>query len=283
MADIKKINLNGTVYDIDAPKFGGSTRTTTAPSASSTDATIPTSQAVWEAIVAGFGTNDAMVFKGTLGTDGTVEALPTTYEAGWTYKIITAGTYAGQVCTVGDMIIATVDNTVAANAKNAHWSVVQNNVDVMKGASSSAAGASGLVPAPASGKQSSFLRGDGTWVTPTNTKNTAGTTNKVATKLFLVGATEQSTNPTTYSNVGVYIGTDNCLYSNSTKVSVEGHTHSFATTTHKHTINSHTHDVTIPATAVTVTPTTTTVNSITSTGSLPTLTYSTESVGSASN
>ena len=38
----------------------------------------------------------------------------------------------------------------------------------MKAATASA-GAAGLVPAPAAGKQTSFLRGDGTWVVPTNT------------------------------------------------------------------------------------------------------------------
>ena len=42
----------------------------------------------------------------------------------------------------------------------------------MKGATSSAAGSSGLVPAPTKGKQTSFLRGDGTWVVPTDTKYT---------------------------------------------------------------------------------------------------------------
>ena len=36
----------------------------------------------------------------------------------------------------------------------------------MKGATSSAAGAAGLVPAPAAGKQASYLRGDGTWAVP---------------------------------------------------------------------------------------------------------------------
>lgn len=51
-----------------------------------------------------------------------------------------------------------------------------------------------------------------------DTKNTTGTTNKTATKMFLVGATEQAANPQTYSNINVYIGTDNCLYSNGTKV-----------------------------------------------------------------
>lgn len=40
---------------------------------------------------------------------------------------------------------------------------------VMKAATSSAAGSTGLVPAPAAGKQASFLRGDGVWATPTNT------------------------------------------------------------------------------------------------------------------
>ena len=58
-----------------------------------------------------------------------------------------------------------------------------------------------------------------------NTKNTAGTTEKAGTKLFLAGATSQGANPQTYSNAKVYIGTDDSLYSNGTKVSVEGHAH----------------------------------------------------------
>ena len=45
---------------------------------------------------------------------------------------------------------------------------------VMGAATSDAAGSSGLVPAPAAGKQTSFLRGDGTWVVPTNTTYSAG-------------------------------------------------------------------------------------------------------------
>lgn len=39
----------------------------------------------------------------------------------------------------------------------------------MTGATASAAGKTGLVPAPAAGKQAAFLRGDGTWVVPTDT------------------------------------------------------------------------------------------------------------------
>ena len=51
----------------------------------------------------------------------------------------------------------------------------------------------------------------------TDTKNTAGSTN-TASKIFLVGATSQAENPQTYSNSKCYVGTDNCLYSNGTKV-----------------------------------------------------------------
>jgi len=48
----------------------------------------------------------------------------------------------------------------------------------MTGASSSAAGKAGLVPAPAKGKQASFLRGDGTWQVPTNTTYSNATESK---------------------------------------------------------------------------------------------------------
>lgn len=41
---------------------------------------------------------------------------------------------------------------------------------VFSGATNSADGSDGLVPAPKSGKQDSFLKGDGTWGTPENTK-----------------------------------------------------------------------------------------------------------------
>lgn len=63
--------------------------------------------------------------------------------------------------------------------------------------------------------------------TNTDTKNTAGSTD-TSSKIFLVGATSQAANPQTYSHDTAYVGTDGCLYSNNTKVSVEGHTHNYA-------------------------------------------------------
>ena len=75
---------------------------------------------------------------------------------------------------------------------------------VMFGASSSADGKSGLVPQPTKGNQGKYLRGDGTWAVPTDTKNTAGSTNS-SSKLFLIGATSQSASAQTYSNANVYV------------------------------------------------------------------------------
>jgi hypothetical protein len=74
-------------------------------------------------------TNDAMFFKGTIGTGGTLEALPTTYSAGWSYKIVSEDTFAGQVCEPGDMIIATVDREGTGN-QDSDWVVVQENLVV---------------------------------------------------------------------------------------------------------------------------------------------------------
>lgn len=83
-------------------------------------------------------------------------------------------------------------------------------------ASASAAGSTGLVPAPAKGDQTKFLRADGKWIVPTDTntdtKNTAGATNSTS-KLFLVGAATQGANPQTYSNSNVYASAGR-VYSN---------------------------------------------------------------------
>lgn len=52
---------------------------------------------------------------------------------------------------------------------NVPWTDTNTTYSNMGAATSSAAGKAGLVPAPAAGKQASFLRGDGTWATPPNT------------------------------------------------------------------------------------------------------------------
>ena len=78
----------------------------------------------------------------------------------------------------------------------------------MTGATSSAAGKSGLVPAPASGKQSSYLRGDGTWAVPTNTDTKVTNTLNTTAKAYVTGTTSSSTNTgTQVFDTGVYLDT----------------------------------------------------------------------------
>lgn len=54
------------------------------------------------------GISSAMLFKGTLGTGGTITSLPAAAAAneGYTYKVITDGTYASQAAKVGDVFIS---------------------------------------------------------------------------------------------------------------------------------------------------------------------------------
>lgn len=70
--------------------------------------------------------------------------------------------------------------------------------------------------------------GDEVIVTTQDTRNTAGATEKLATKLFLTGSLTQTDNPQTYTNSKVYIGTDNKLYSDGKVVSTGDHTHNYA-------------------------------------------------------
>lgn len=57
---------------------------------------------------------------------------------------------------------------------NLAWSYITGAPTVFRGATSSAAGSTGLVPAPAAGAQAKYLRADGTWQTPPDTNTTYG-------------------------------------------------------------------------------------------------------------
>lgn len=110
-----------TLYTLGDAAAKGTTTSVTSGSTA-----LVTSGGVYTAIQDSLKANDAMVFKGTLGTNGTVTALPAEHNVGWTYRVITAGTYAGKNCEIGDLIICITDGT---SANDAHWTVAQTNID----------------------------------------------------------------------------------------------------------------------------------------------------------
>lgn len=70
----------------------------------------------------------AMVFKGTLGEGGTISTLPTASAdtEGDTYKVITAGTYAGITAKVGDVFVSTASAWVLIPAGDEPLGTVTN-------------------------------------------------------------------------------------------------------------------------------------------------------------
>ncbi len=110
-----------------SPSFTG---TPTAPTPADGDSTtkIATTAFVNNAVSSAVAGVDAMRFKGTLGTGGTVTVLPTTYKVGDTYRVITAGTYAGQVCEIGDLVMA-IESKDAKNNLDTDWTVAQTNIN----------------------------------------------------------------------------------------------------------------------------------------------------------
>ena len=115
----------GELAPLASPTFTGTPKAPTAASGTNTTQ-IATTAFVQAAVDSKIATADAMRYKGTLGTGGTITALPASHKVGDSYKVITAGTYAGQKCEVGDMVICV---TAGSTANDAHWTVVQANVD----------------------------------------------------------------------------------------------------------------------------------------------------------
>lgn len=172
---------------LNSPAFSG---TPTAPTASSgtSSGQLATTQFVMDALSTAVAATDAMVYKGTLGTSGTIAALPTTYKVGWTYRVITAGTYAGNVCEVGDLITSIVARTGSGNA-DSDWTVAQTNIN---GAITSV---SGTAPISVTGSGSSRQ-------IVLNTSGVAAGTYKSVT-VDAYGRVTGGSNPTTLSGYGI--------------------------------------------------------------------------------
>jgi hypothetical protein len=140
MADISKIKLGSTIYSLK-------------------DEEVRAAVTALQTAVA-----SSLVFKGVVSSAAGITSL-TNYKQGWTYKANTAFEIPSiGTMEAGDMIICVSD--YSSSYKASDWTVVQNNVDTMVGATSAKAGTRGLVPAPAAGESEKYLKGDGTWGSP---------------------------------------------------------------------------------------------------------------------
>ena len=119
-------DIPATIARLASPVFTGTPTAPTVADATDSSTNIATTAFVAAAINSKLAANNAMQFKGTIGTNGTIQTLPATHAAGDTYRVVTAGTYAGQNCEMGDLIICITDGTTAADGD---WTVAQNNID----------------------------------------------------------------------------------------------------------------------------------------------------------
>ena len=90
----------------------------------------------------------------------------TTFNHGST---VTAGTAGQSTASSGRNTLAVPYVTYNATGHVTAAGTHTHTISAMSAATASAAGQTGLVPAPAAGKQGQYLRGDGAWATPTNT------------------------------------------------------------------------------------------------------------------
>lgn len=150
----------------------------------------------------------AMVYKGTVNSNSD---LPTSgVQAGWTYVVATAGTYAGQACEVGDMIIAK-DSTPTWNIVNGENQVTDGNPTLSWGTQSTVATVDGTdihVTMPSNPNTDEKLSPDaitsGTTILPFIIGNATAPTNGHQNYRASVGVTGAGD---IYQNVGnIYLG-----------------------------------------------------------------------------
>lgn len=102
--------------------------------------TILNTQQIVEYVGNAFAANDAMRYKGTItysnGNYTThtvagveVQGFPTKCEVGDTYRVTSQGTYAGQTCSAGDLLICIQDGTGSSLNTTAYWTVVEANIN----------------------------------------------------------------------------------------------------------------------------------------------------------
>lgn len=123
----------GTKADNAMPKSGGTfTGAVTLAADPTADLQPTTKQYVDSKISSSIAASDAMVFKGTLGTNGTATALPaSSVVVGDTYKIITQVTVPKTNSYTGADVVAKIGDLVVAMSKDPKWIVVPSGDEIV--------------------------------------------------------------------------------------------------------------------------------------------------------
>jgi hypothetical protein len=126
----------------------GDLTTTTAKAGSSVspfmataDNDLVTKKKLDDEILAGFTANDAMVFKGSIGSGGVITSADTglnnevfgsafSYKAGWVFLVDVAQTVpaGGFVCDAGDKLWCVAPNSTPFAYNSSHWRVAEGNI-----------------------------------------------------------------------------------------------------------------------------------------------------------
>lgn len=176
-SSITPIYLNGgtpTAISVDTTVTSGSSKLVTSGAVSTAIANLP----------------EPMIFKGSLGTGGTITTLPTASaeNEGFTYKVITAGTYASQSAKVGDTFIS----------DGSAWVLIPSGDEPSGTVTSVAISAT----SPIAINDSSAITTSGTrTISHANSGVTAGTYRSVTVNA--TGHVTAGTNPTTLSGYGI--------------------------------------------------------------------------------
>lgn len=224
----------GTKADAAMPKAGGTFTGAVTLAADPTDALQPTTKQYVDAkISSSIAASDAMVFKGTLGTNGTATALPTSsVVVGDTYKVITQVSVAADNSYTGAAVTAKVGDLVVAMSKDPKWIVVPSGDEIVttvkystttqnlttsaqsgaitvgeaatKQVDSSIGAASTSTKLPTSKAVAAFVEGKGYTTTDQKVKNTLNTT----AKAYVTGTTSAITSiGEQVFDTGVYLDT----------------------------------------------------------------------------
>lgn len=129
MPDYIKAQFRNTI-GAGTSDFSGSYNDLTDTPTVDTDMSATSTNAVQNKVIKAYVDNivaasQGIVYKGVINSSADI---PTTYDIGWLYMVATAGTYVGQKCEVGDLLIAVAKRTGTGN-QNSDWDVIQTNID----------------------------------------------------------------------------------------------------------------------------------------------------------